>query len=265
MAQEQLEIEKVESSEEGKDDKEEKVICIAAKCRGPGPAKYLLPGTIGLKGHDIRKQRCPAFSFGQRHKEFSSSFSPGPKYMFPAYATRKGRETAPAFSLHSRTREKANFLTPGPGQYSPEKCHPPQEKRAPCYTFKTRTKYLFQDVTPSPNSYSLPPMIGPKVVSAQSAPAHSLSARSAIGGFSEDLKKTPGPGTYEVTHPNTNRRQMPAYTMNGRNYMPEDTTLKPGPGQHSPEKVVYNKPTAPKFSFGVRHSDYITVPLWTTP
>ena len=49
--------------------------------------------------------------------------------------------------------------------------------------------------------------------------------------------KTPGPGTYEVTHPNTNRRQMPAYTMNGRNYMPEDTTLKPGPGQHSPEKV----------------------------
>lgn len=115
MAQEQLEIEKVESSEECKDEKEEKVICIAAKCRGPGPAKYLLPGTIGLKGHDIRKQRCPAFSFGQRHKEFSSSFSPGPKYMFPAYATRKGRETAPAFSLHSRTREKANFLTPGPG------------------------------------------------------------------------------------------------------------------------------------------------------
>ena len=115
MAQGQLEIEKVESSEEGKDDKEEKVVSIAAKCRGPGPAKYLLPGTIGLKGHDIRKQRCPAFSFGQRHKEFSSSFSPGPKYMFPAYATRKGRETAPAFSLHSRTRENAKFLTPGPG------------------------------------------------------------------------------------------------------------------------------------------------------
>ena len=53
--------------------------------------------------------------------------------------------------------------------------------------------------------------------------------------------KTPGPGTYEVTHPNTNRRQMPAYTMNGRNYMPEDTTLKPGPGQHSPEKVNWKR------------------------
>ena len=80
-------------------------------------------------------------------------------------------------------------LSPPLGQYSPEKCHPPQEKRAPCYTFKTRTKYSFADPTPSPNSYALPPLIGPKVVSAQSAPAYSLSARSAIGGFSEDLKK----------------------------------------------------------------------------
>lgn len=53
--------------------------------------------------------------------------------------------------------------------------------------------------------------------------------------------KTPGPGTYEITHPNTNRRQMPAYTMNGRNFMPEDTTLKPGPGQHSPEKVNWKR------------------------
>ena len=75
------------------------------------------------------------------------------------------------------------------GQYSPEKCHPPHEKRAPCFTIKTRTKYSFKDPTPSPNSYSLPPQIGPKVVSAQSAPAYSLSARSAIGGFSEDLQK----------------------------------------------------------------------------
>ena len=115
MASRPLEIEEVEPSEEGKVEKDEKVVCIGAKCRGPGPAKYLLPGTIGLKGHDIRKKRCPAFSFGQRHKEFSSSFSPGPKYMIPAYATRKGKETAPAFSLYSRTRDNANFHTPGPG------------------------------------------------------------------------------------------------------------------------------------------------------
>ena len=27
-------------------------------------------------------------------------------------------------------------------------------------------------------------------------------------------------------------------------------------------QVVYNKPTASKFSFGIRHSDYMTVPLF---
>ena len=92
-------------------------------------------------------------------------------------------------SLRSYILHYSISFVPSLGQYSPEKCHPPQEKRAPCYTFKTRTKYSFEDPTPSPNSYSLPPLIGPKVVSAQSAPAYSLSARSAIGGFSEDLKK----------------------------------------------------------------------------
>lgn len=35
---------------------------------------------------------------------------------------------------------------------------------------------------------------------------------------------------------------MPAYTMNGRNYMPQDSTQKPGPGAHSPEKVGLHKP-----------------------
>ena len=108
-------IKKIENADESDENKEEKVIQIAAKCRGPGPAKYLLPGTIGIKGHDIRKRRCPAFSFGQRHKEFSLSFSPGPKYMFAAYVTRKGKEASPAFSLYSRTPDKHHFFTPGPG------------------------------------------------------------------------------------------------------------------------------------------------------
>ena len=75
------------------------------------------------------------------------------------------------------------------GQYSPEKFHPPHERSEPSFTFGKRTKILFKDPTPSPNSYSLPPLIGPKGVNKASAPAYSLSGRSAIGGFSEDLKK----------------------------------------------------------------------------
>ena len=39
---------------------------IDAKFRGPGPAKYRLPGTVGFANHDPTKQRDPAFSFGKR-------------------------------------------------------------------------------------------------------------------------------------------------------------------------------------------------------
>ena len=37
-----------------------------------------------------------------------------------------------------------------------------------------------------------------------------------------------------------------------------DVTKKPGPGAHSPEKVVANKPRAPQYSLGSKHSEYIT-------
>lgn len=41
-------------------------ITIAAKSRGPGPAKYKLPGTTGCKDHDGTKKKMPSFSFGKR-------------------------------------------------------------------------------------------------------------------------------------------------------------------------------------------------------
>ena len=39
---------------------------IAARLRGPGPAKYKLPGTTGFEKHDATKKKMPAFSFGKR-------------------------------------------------------------------------------------------------------------------------------------------------------------------------------------------------------
>jgi hypothetical protein len=54
------------------------------------------------------------------------------------------------------------------------------------------------------------------------------------------VRQTPGPGTYKVTTPDKVRSRAPAYSMNGRNFMPGDPTQKPGPGQHSPEKVHMN-------------------------
>ena len=37
-----------------------------------------------------------------------------------------------------------------------------------------------------------------------------------------------------------------------------ESTNNPGPGAYSPEKVTMNKPSAPKFSMGIRHSEYIS-------
>ena len=47
-------------------DKSEKEIIIAGKLRGPGPAKYKLPGSTGYKNHDGTKKKMPSFSFGKR-------------------------------------------------------------------------------------------------------------------------------------------------------------------------------------------------------
>ena len=33
-------------------------------CIGPGPARYSLPGTTGLVGHDKTKKVSPSYSFG---------------------------------------------------------------------------------------------------------------------------------------------------------------------------------------------------------
>ena len=51
------------------------------------------------------------------------------------------------------------------------------------------------------------------------------------------LLQTPGPGAYHVTDPNLYKNKTPHYSMTSRNPMPGDSTQKPGPGAHSPERV----------------------------
>jgi hypothetical protein len=97
------------------------------------------------------------------------------------------------------------------------------------------------------------------------APCYSLTARQTIGGFHEDLAKTPGPGTYTTTQPNVYRVKAPHYSMTSRNVMPGDNTRKPGPGQHSPENVIVNKKQPPSHSFGIRHSEYVAPMIVYTP
>ncbi|KAK3569861.1 hypothetical protein QTP86_006732 [Hemibagrus guttatus] len=177
----------------------------------------------GQNEHDPRKWKAPAYSFGIPHRQYRESCTPGPAYLIPSNITRIGRDGNPAYSLYSRPKDPQLFQTPGPG----------------------------------PAAYMLPPVLGPISVSKRSAPSISLSGRSTIGSFHEDLKKTPGPGTYKVVEPNVYRSRSPQYSLIGRNSLPGDTVKKPGPGAYCPEQVTSTRYKAPSFSFGVRHSEYI--------
>jgi len=228
---------------------------IGAMMKSPGP-KYALPGSIGNNDHDVRKNRAASYSFGTRHRQFSSDRSPGPIHFVRPNITRNGVDGTPQYSLYGRHRTIKRFQTPGPGTYSPESVSA-SYKAAPSYSLAARTKGQKGQSSPGAAAYVLPVQIGNNVKTKASAPAYSMTSRHGIGGFSEDLKKTPGPGTYRPIDPSVYRYRQPSYSMTGRNLQPGDSTKKPGPGAHSPEKVSGHKPMPPRFSFGVRHSEYV--------
>jgi len=205
--------------------------------------------------------KLPSYPFGVRHGKFKDDCSPGPCYKIPHKTFRDGSDGTPHYSLYSRQNDPKMFKTPGPGAYMPENSGPTAQFSHPKYSFGTRHRHRKTDNTPAPNGYSLPQMIGKTSQSSKrQAPCYSLTGRSNVGAFCEDLAKTPGPGTYNETNPSTNKVKQPLYSMTSRNVMPGDTTQKPGPGAHSPENVKINKRQAPQTSFGIRHSEY-TAPL----
>lgn len=233
---------------------------IAARETGPGPGRYALPSTCGYNRHDITKKMSPAYSFGGRleNSMFKKDNSPGPGYMVHPSITRYGKDGTPSYSILGRQKDPNSFKTPAPGAYSPEKVHPQGERHAPAYSMGQRTRYSKRDTTPAPNSYSLPQLLGSKVPGKPASAAFSMTGRSKTGSFAEDLAKTPGPGHYRVLDPSLTKSKAPAYSILGRSYMPGDSTQKPGPGAHCPEKVTCNKKDAPSFSLGIRHSEFIT-------
>merc|ERR1711931_263392 len=228
---------------------------IGASMKSPGP-KYALPGALGCNQHDVRKNVAPAYSFGTRHRQFSSDCSPGPAHFVRPNITRKGRDGTPQYSLYGRHRAIKNLQTPGPGSYVPEKVTNVFSS-APSYSLAARTSGQMTQTSPGPAAYVLSVQIGSDVKTKASAPAYSMSSRKSFGSFSEDLKKTPGPGTYNTTDPSVYRFRQHVYSMTGRNLQPGDSTQKPGPGAHSPEKVKINRRATASYSFGIRHSDYV--------
>ncbi|KPP68141.1 outer dense fiber protein 3-like [Scleropages formosus] len=253
---------------------------IAAMYKSPGP-KYELPRTLGkdlehssqrvldakwrknylaqtgAEHHDPRMFKAPAYSFGSLHCPLPSSCSPGPGYHVPPHLTRFGWERTPAYSLHSRPKSPTRFQTPAPGQYSLERAGKSLFPSAPAYSLSPRTKSPPKNRTPGPAEYKLPPILGSHTVTKPSAPSFSLKGRSKIGNFYQDLTKV-NQTVPQAPDPSTFKRKAPRYSMTGRNFKPGDKTQKPGPAAHYPEKVTFTRHTAPSFSFGVRHSEFIT-------
>ncbi|KAF7643426.1 hypothetical protein LDENG_00239770 [Lucifuga dentata] len=230
---------------------------IAAHYSSPGP-KYALPGLTGINNHDPSKFKAPEYSFGIRHSQSRADASPGPRYLVPYNITRVGRDGTPAFSLYSRSNVPGLFKGPGPGHYSPEHSEKSVFFSAPAYSLSGRSKEFRSNQTPGPAAYMLPSVLGPKTVNTTAAPTYSLCGRSKIGSFHEDLRKTPGPGAYKMIDPCIYKQKAPQYSLTGRNIMPGETTKKPGPGAHYPERVTFTRVKAPSFSFGVHHSQYIS-------
>ncbi|KAK6177877.1 hypothetical protein SNE40_012752 [Patella caerulea] len=235
---------------------------IAAMYNSPGPC-YGLPALTGQTSHDPRSShtKTPAYSFGVRHGKFWDDCSPGPCYYPDPKISRGGKDGTPHYSLYSRNQDGSMFKTPGPGSYQPENSGPSASYNHPSHSFGSRPRYRRSDNVPAANSYSLPGMTGSTVQSGKrQAPKFSLSGRQRTGGFSEDLAKAPGPGTYNTTDPSTFKSKAPLYSMTCRNTMPGDATQKPGPGAHSPQDTWAHKNKKPEYSFGIRHSQY-TAPL----
>jgi hypothetical protein len=238
---------------------------IAAMERGPGPARYQLPTMTGSEGHDATRRTWPTYSFGRRLGTwFGKSETPGPGYAIDPTITRKGKDGTPSYSLYGRHKDLNSFKTPGPGRYVNEKVFPQGEKHAPAYSMGSRSRYRKRDSVPAPSSYTLPTMIGRNVPNRSASATFIMTGRPKVGGFSDDYKKTPAPNTYAVLDPDSVQKKAPVYSMRSRSYMPGDSSKKPGPGAHSPEKVKIHMKSAPAPTMGVRHSEYIC-PLITDP
>ncbi|KAF3701039.1 Outer dense fiber protein 3-like protein 2 [Channa argus] len=238
---------------------------ISARERGPGPARYALPPTVGYINHDFTKPSSPAYSF---HSRLSSAMvavdsSPGPRYHIDANVTRFGRMEMPSYSIAGRgrfTESKGGlFQTPGPGAYSPEKASPLNaHHRPPSYTIGSRTRYRSVDAVPAPNSYSLPNLLGCQVPNKPSSASYSFAGRRKVGAPSEDLSMSPGPAKYSSTSPDIYRQRQPSFSMQTRTKRPNYSSANPGPGSYSPEKYYLHLPKPPSFTLGVRHSEFVT-------
>ncbi|XP_014600531.1 PREDICTED: outer dense fiber protein 3-like [Polistes canadensis] len=227
---------------------------VITKCfnLGPGPV-YKLPSLVGHVGHDPSKRRGPAYSIRYYVGLEKESVGPGPRYNIQKL-TKFGIDKPPAYTIAIKYADPILDLGPGPGAYSPEQCLPMNHsRRAPAYSIKSKGQALQILEGPGPNAYTIPTCIGSKI------PDKRAQAAYTIGGYYEPPLETlsPGPAAYANLDPNIVKKRNPMYSFKWRHELPEDY-LSPGP-RYNPTFNTGRR--APKFSFGVRHSECAGNPI----
>ncbi|XP_012260791.1 outer dense fiber protein 3-like [Athalia rosae] len=204
--------------------------CIGNK--SPGPAQYLLPPLTGYPRHDTTKYRNPAFSLRGRQTASLPCNSPGPKYN----AKKPPKYPDPKFSIGSRGTSVVKSCTPGPYKL-------PDAPRAPIFSIASRTNPRSAGVTPGP--YNLPPVMGCNVIEKPGAPCFTFGARPygtrCDGGPGPKF----GPMNLDVVKP-----RAPKFSLRGRQ-TGGSKSCGPGPKYD----VSYKCKCAPKFTFGIKHSE----------
>jgi len=237
---------------------------IAAEYQSPGPI-YKLNNLCGSMQHESssRYNKNPAFSFGSRTKSAQKSDSPGPCYYPNANLNYRGKSGAPSYSLHFRTKSIEKFKAPGPGTYSPDSVDKHSSAKF-SFGHKLNSKRIAD--TPAPNRYTLPSVFG-KTVQSQlpQAPAALMGMRPQTISHK---RTNPGPGTYNIVDMNNYSKKMPSFSMRGARtdiICPKGTASTPGPGAYLSLKIHEgSQKSSAKFSFGVKHSPYITPAIFST-
>nr|CAD7194866.1 unnamed protein product [Timema douglasi] len=238
---------------------------IAAEYSSPGPACVTLQSSIGGSTvPDSKKGRAPAFSFGSRHSSKNDSPGPGPKYNITGLSS-KGKDSPPAATLHSRPKDHHVDNTPAPGDYSPEKT----VDHSPKYTFGLKTQtdkpsttpeliaptglsdLIHQNVQDSFISVPQPPTCTTSQVSwvrpgkgTRSRPHPSPSLADRRRPWTTACSPL-APGHYDSAKSEFTKSRSPAYSISSRYQLPSDSTQKPGPGAHYPEKSGLSRHNQP--------------------
>ncbi|XP_054858185.1 outer dense fiber protein 3-like protein 1 [Eublepharis macularius] len=230
---------------------------ISAKFKGPGPGKYGRQPCTGIKDHDFTKFAEPAFTMRVRSSErlISITESPGPCYYVDPSISYLGIWRPISYRMAKESKSTSEIPTPAPNEYYVEKIHPLEEPNAPAYTIGFRTRYWESSPYPAPNRYTLPATLGPQLPVKESAPCLSMASRACTWGHATDRVKGPGPAMHTLPHPDFYLHCQPSYSLSQR-FSKSTKEYTPGPPHYNADQVTLHKPTAPRFSLGIRHSEY---------